>query len=203
MKKIYFLLTAVVMFFISCERNIDTFESLYLCNNLDKDIILELFSGDEVFKYLLKPNDTIYWNTITSEYTKSIQKGFNFAHFHLPDYEYNEFLFIFDSAAVSYDSFIYTFSRNIPYDDSNKNPNTTIEEMIYRDSIYEYIYDSVYKYNKPILYITYAIPQKNKIENNLKHAYSKEYSNSYHTYDIKYLQYLEDKIRRLYILGKL
>ena len=84
MKSIYYLLTIILLLFVSCEKHIDTIENLYFCNNFDKDITIKLFNNSEILKYQLKPNDTIYWNTIVSEYTKSQQKKTNITHYHHP-----------------------------------------------------------------------------------------------------------------------
>lgn len=119
MKRIYYLVTFVLVLFISCTKEVDTTEHLYLCNALEKNITLTLFKGEEIFEYVVRPNDTIFLNTIHSGYVSG-SKGIHFP----PDTDRQEYLFSFDSATVAHNSLLYRFSNDYKvYSDSN---NTSI-----------------------------------------------------------------------------
>ncbi|MBO5346408.1 MAG: hypothetical protein J6A44_05845 [Paludibacteraceae bacterium] len=108
MKSFYYLLIFVGVLFISCSREVDTIEHLYLCNELKENVTLNLFKGDTIFEYEIKPNDTIYLTTIHSGYV--VGGGVN-GHFP-PATDRGEYLCSFDSATVAYNSLIYTFTKN-------------------------------------------------------------------------------------------
>ena len=122
MKRIYYLVTFMLVLFISCTnctKEVDTTEHLYLCNALEENVTLTLFEGGEIFEYVVRPNDTIFLNTIYSGYVSGL-KGIHFP----PDTDRQEYLFSFDSATVAYNSLLYRFSNDYKvYSDSN---NTSI-----------------------------------------------------------------------------
>lgn len=143
MKRIYYLVTFMLVLFISCTKEVDTTEHLYLCNALEKNITLTLFKGEEIFEYEIRPNDTIFLNTIHSGYVSGL-KGVHFP----PDTDREEYLFSFDSATVAYNSLLYRFSNDYKvYSDSN---NTSILPIalaypIQSNSVGDYSY---YIYNE-------------------------------------------------------
>ena len=98
MKRIYYLVTFMLVLFISCTnctKEVDTTEHLYLCNALEENVTLTLFEGGEIFEYVVRPNDTIFLNTIYSGYVSGL-KGIHFP----PDTDRQEYLFSFDSAKI-------------------------------------------------------------------------------------------------------
>lgn len=108
MKNLYYFILFINVLLISCSRDVDTTEHLYLCNALEENVTLKLFKGDTIFKYAIKPNDTIYLTTIHSGYV--VGGGVN-GHFP-PATDRGEYLCSFDSATVAYNSLIYTFTKN-------------------------------------------------------------------------------------------
>jgi hypothetical protein len=121
MKSLYYLIIFVGVLFISCDREInkvDTTEHLYLCNALKENVVLNLFKGDTIFEYDIKPNDTIYLTTIYSGYVVSPDEVN--CHFP-PDTDRGECFCSFDSATVAYNSLFYTFTKNenLLYDSIN------------------------------------------------------------------------------------
>lgn len=117
MKSFYYLIMLVGVLFISCGREVDTTEHLYLCNALEENVVLNLFKGDTIFEYDIKPNDTIYLTTIHSGYV--VGGGVN-VHFP-PATDRGEYLCSFDSATVAYNSLFYAFTKNenLLYDSIN------------------------------------------------------------------------------------
>ena len=117
MKSFYYLIMLVGVLFISCGREVDTTEHLYLCNALEENVTLNLFKGDTIFEYDIKPNDTIYLTTIHSGYV--VGGGVN-VHFP-PATDRGEYLCSFDSATVAYNSLFYAFTKNenLLYDSIN------------------------------------------------------------------------------------
>ena len=117
MKSLYYLIIFVGVLFISCSRKVDTTEHLYLCNALEENVTLNLFKGDTIFEYDIKPNDTIYLTTIHSGYV--VGGGVN-VHFP-PATDRGEYLCSFDSATVAYNSLFYVFTKNenLLYDSIN------------------------------------------------------------------------------------
>lgn len=117
MKSLYYLIIFVGVLFISCSRKVDTTEHLYLCNALEENVVLNLFKGDTIFEYDIKPNDTIYLTTIHSGYV--VGGGVN-VHFP-PASDRGEYLCSFDSATVAYNSLFYAFTKNenLLYDSIN------------------------------------------------------------------------------------
>lgn len=117
MKSFYYLIMLVGVLFISCGREVDTTEHLYLCNALEENVTLNLFKGDTIFEYDIKPNDTIYLTTIHSGYV--VGGGVN-VHFP-PATDRGEYLCSFDSATVAYNSLFYVFTKNenLLYDSIN------------------------------------------------------------------------------------
>ena len=117
MKSLYYLIIFVGVLFISCRREVDTTEHLYLCNTLEENVTLNLFRGDTIFEYDIKPNDTIYLTTIHSGYV--VGGGVN-VHFP-PDTDRALYLGSFDSATVAYNSLFYTFTTSeiLYYDSTN------------------------------------------------------------------------------------
>lgn len=117
MKSLYYLIIFVGVLFISCSRKVDTTEHLYLCNALEENVTLNLFKGDTIFEYDIKPNDTIYLTTIHSGYV--VGGGVN-VHFP-PASDRGEYLCSFDSATVAYNSLFYAFTKNenLLYDSIN------------------------------------------------------------------------------------
>lgn len=117
MKSLYYLIIFVGVLFISCSRKVDTTEHLYLCNALEENVTLNLFKGDTIFEYDIKPNDTIYLTTIHSGYV--VGGGVN-VHFP-PATDRGEYLCSFDSATVAYNSLFYAFTKNenLLYDSIN------------------------------------------------------------------------------------
>ena len=117
MKSLYYLIIFVGVLFISCSRKVDTTEHLYLCNALEENVTLNLFKGDTIFEYDIKPNDTIYLTTIHSGYV--VGGGVN-VHFP-PATDRGEYLCSFDSATVAYNSLFYAFTKNetLYYDSTN------------------------------------------------------------------------------------
>lgn len=117
MKSFYYLIMLVGVLFISCGREVDTTEHLYLCNALEENVVLNLFKGDTIFEYDIKPNDTIYLTTIHSGYV--VGGGVN-VHFP-PASDRGEYLCSFDSATVAYNSLFYAFTKNenLLYDSIN------------------------------------------------------------------------------------
>ena len=117
MKSFYYLIMLVGVLFISCGREVDTTEHLYLCNALEENVTLNLFKGDTIFEYDIKPNDTIYLTTIHSGYV--VGGGVN-VHFP-PASDRGEYLCSFDSATVAYNSLFYAFTKNenLLYDSIN------------------------------------------------------------------------------------
>lgn len=117
MKSFYYLIMLVGVLFISCGREVDTTEHLYLCNALEENVVLNLFKGDTIFEYDIKPNDTIYLTTIHSGYV--VGGGVN-VHFP-PATDRGEYLCSFDSATVAYNSLFYVFTKNenLLYDSIN------------------------------------------------------------------------------------
>ena len=201
MKKIYCLLILSLILFVGCDsighRNVDTTEYLYLCNTLDKSVILELFKDGEVFKYELNTNDTIYWHTINSGYCSAHTRSIHFP----PETDYWLYVDGYDSASVSYDSQLYTFGNvayrsSIPYDSLTH--DSILNEMIYRDSIYT---EEMFRENKPTLTLDWYVPEKQSIT--VKKSNSEFVENSYHVFDEKYFQRLESKIKKLFVLGEI
>ena len=117
MKSFYYFIMLVGVLFISCGREVDTTEHLYLCNALEENVTLNLFKGDTIFEYDIKPNDTIYLTTIHSGYV--VGGGVN-VHFP-PASDRGEYLCSFDSATVAYNSLFYAFTKNenLLYDSIN------------------------------------------------------------------------------------
>lgn len=147
MKSFYYLLIFVGVLFISCSREVDTIEHLYLCNELKENVTLNLFKGDTIFEYEIKPNDTIYFTTIHSGYV--VRPGEVNSHFP-PETDRMEYLCSFDSATVAYNSHIYTFTKN---------------EKLYYDST-----------NISVLFISYAYPiNRNSIEDYSYYTYDEKY----------------------------
>ena len=150
MKSLYYLIIFVGVLFISCDREInkvDTTEHLYLCNALKENVVLNLFKGDTIFEYDIKPNDTIYLTTIYSGYVVSPDEVN--CHFP-PDTDRGEYLYSFDSATVAYNSLFYTFTKN---------------EKLYYDST-----------NISVLFISYAYPvNSNSIGDYSYYSYDEEY----------------------------
>ena len=118
MKNLYYFILLVSVLFISCSREVDTTEHLYLCNSLEENVVLNLFKGDTIFEYNIKPNDTIYLTTIYSGYV--VRPGEVNVHFP-PATDRALYLGSFDSATVAYNSLFYTFTKNenILYDSTN------------------------------------------------------------------------------------
>ena len=119
MKNLYYFILLVSVLFISCSREVDTTEHLYLCNSLKDNVVLNLFKGDTIFEYEIKPNDTIYLTTIYSGYVK-LRPGETMLHFP-PATDRGEYFGSFDSATVAYNSLFYTFTKNenLLYDSTN------------------------------------------------------------------------------------
>lgn len=119
MKNLYYFILLVSVLFISCSREVDTTEHLYLCNSLEENVVLNLFKGDTIFEYEIKPNDTIYLTTIYSGYVK-LRPGETMLHFP-PATDRGEYFCSFDSATVAYNSLFYTFTKNenLLYDSTN------------------------------------------------------------------------------------
>ena len=119
MKSFYYFIMLVGVLFISCGREVDTTEHLYLCNTLEENVVLNLFKGDTIFEYEIKPNDTIYLTTIYSGYVK-LKPGETMNHFP-PASDRGEYLCSFDSATVAYNSLFYAFTKNenLLYDSIN------------------------------------------------------------------------------------
>ena len=118
MKNLYYFILLVSVLFISCSREVDTTEHLYLCNSLEENVVLNLFKGDTIFEYEIKPNDTIYLTTIYSGYV--VRPGEVNVHFP-PATDRALYLGSFDSATVAYNSLFYTFTKNenLLYDSTN------------------------------------------------------------------------------------
>ena len=116
MKRFCYLIVFVGVLF-ACSREVDTTEHLYLCNALEENVTLNLFKGDTIFEYDIKPNDTIYLTTIHSGYV--VGGGVN-VHFP-PATDRGEYLCSFDSATVAYNSLFYAFTKNetLYYDSTN------------------------------------------------------------------------------------
>ena len=108
-RNLLLIIVCILIVLISCSRKIDTTEHLYLCNALEENVTLNLFKGDTIFKYAIKPNDTIYLTTIHSGYV--VRPGEVNSHFP-PATDRGEYLCSFDSATVAYNSLIYTFTKN-------------------------------------------------------------------------------------------
>ena len=102
-RNLLLIIVCILIVLISCSKKIDTTEHLYLCNALEENVTLNLFKGDTIFKYEIKPNDTIYLTTIHSGYV--VGGGVN-CHFP-PATDRGEYLCSFDSATVAYNSLIY------------------------------------------------------------------------------------------------
>ena len=119
MKSFYYFIMLVGVLFISCGREVDTTEHLCLCNALEENVVLNLFKGDTIFEYEIKPNDTIYLTTIYSGYVK-LKPGETMNHFP-PASDRGEYLCSFDSATVAYNSLFYAFTKNenLLYDSIN------------------------------------------------------------------------------------
>lgn len=149
MKNLYCFILFINVLLISCSRDVDvdTTEHLYLCNALEENVTLNLFKGDTIFKYAIKPNDTIYLTTIHSGYV--VRPGEVNSHFP-PETDRMEYLCSFDSATVAYNSHIYTFTKN---------------EKLYYDST-----------NISVLFISYAYPiNRNSIEDYSYYTYDEKY----------------------------
>ena len=147
MKRIYYLATFMLVLFTNCSREVNTTEHLYLCNALEKNITLTLFKGEETFEYEIRPNDTIFLNTIYSGYVTG--GGLVNCDFP-PDTDRDKYLYSFDSATVAYDSLLYNFSN---------------DKEVYSDSI-----------NTSILYLSLAYPtQINSIGDYSYYTYNKKY----------------------------
>lgn len=148
MKNLYYFILLVSVLFISCSREVDTTEHLYLCNSLEENVVLNLFKGDTIFEYDIKPNDTIYLTTIYSGYVK-LRPGETMNHFP-PATDRGEYFCSFDSATVAYNSLFYTFTKN--------------ENLLY-DSI-----------NTSVLFINHAYPvNSNSIGDYSYYTYDEEY----------------------------
>ena len=146
MKRFCYLIVFVGVLF-ACSREVDTTEHLYLCNALEENVTLNLFKGDTIFEYDIKPNDTIYLTTIYSGYVVSPDEVN--CHFP-PDTDRGEYLYSFDSATVAYNSLFYTFTKN---------------EKLYYDST-----------NISVLFISYAYPvNSNSIGDYSYYSYDEEY----------------------------
>ena len=143
MKKLYLLLF-VLLGFIACEQNnsgyTKTVEKIYFCNKLPNEVNINLFKGDEVFKYKMEPNETIYFTTIRSSYGE-----FGLSNsYHFPPYtDRNNYLLSFDSATVTYNSLIYTFTNNM---DLYYSPNNT--SVLYLAAAYSSQIESVGELSK-------------------------------------------------------
>jgi hypothetical protein len=145
-RNLLLIIVCILIALISCSKKIDTTEHLYLCNALEENVTLNLFKGDTIFKYGIKPNDTIYLTTIHSGYV--VGGGVN-CHFP-PATDRGEYLCSFDSAIVAYNSLIYTFTKN---------------ENLVLDSI-----------NTSVLFINQAYPiNRNSIGDYSYYTYDEEY----------------------------
>ena len=148
MKRIYYLAAFMLVLFTNCSREVNTTEHLYLCNALEKNITLTLFKGEEIFEYEIRPNDTIFLNTIYSGYVTG--GGLVNCDFP-PRTDRLEYLYSFDSATVAYDSLLYNFSndRKVYYDSNNTSVLLIISAYPTQiNSIGDYSY---YTYNKKYL----------------------------------------------------
>ncbi len=169
MKNLYYFILFASMLLISCSREIkeiDTTEHLYLCNTLEKNVTLTLFKNGEVLEYAIKPNDTLYFTTIDNNETRAVE---------LRESKLNKYLNSFDSATITYNSLLYTFTNNY---DIYSSPSNITESTIVNDSIL---------FSPCILWITEVYPIL---------AYHGKKNCTYSVYNEDYFEYLEEKIKR-------
>jgi hypothetical protein len=80
---------------------------VFLTNQLESVIDLELFKGEETLNFNLNPNDTTYLTTI--EYTMRKDVRYNV----FPgEVAYSDFLSSFDSVCVVYNNNKFTYYKN-------------------------------------------------------------------------------------------
>ena len=149
MKKIYLFLL-IMLGVVACERtpddnkNVNTVENIYFCNELANKVNLKLFKGNDVYQYEINPNDTIYFTTINSGYSDYSES--RSVHFP-PKTDRINYFNSFDSATITYNSQFYTFTnKDSIY--SSKN-NSSVLWILFAYPIYiNYINDnSYYIYN--------------------------------------------------------
>ena len=101
MKKLYFYLLALLsLFFTSCEVFTGEHRTdVFLTNQLESVVDLELFKGEETLNFNLNPNDTTYLTTI--EYI--MRKNVRYNQFP-GEVAYSDFLSTFDSVRVVYNN---------------------------------------------------------------------------------------------------
>lgn len=109
MKKLYFYLLALLsLFFTSCEVFTGEHRTdVFLTNQLESVVDLEIFKGEETLNFNLNPNDTTYFTTI--EYIMRKDVRYNV----FPgDVAYSGFLSTFDSVRVVYNNNKFTYYKN-------------------------------------------------------------------------------------------
>ena len=109
MKKLYFYLLALLsLFFKSCEVITGEHRTdVFLTNQLESVVDLEMFKGEETLNFNLNPNDTTYFTTI--EYI--MRKGVKYNQFP-GEVAYSDFLSTFDSVRVVYNNNKFTYYKN-------------------------------------------------------------------------------------------
>jgi hypothetical protein len=109
MKKLYFYLLALLsLFFLSCEVITGEHRTdVFLTNQLESVVDLEIFKGEETLNFNLNPNDTTYLTTIEYIMRKDVR------YFQFPgDVAYFDFLSSFDSVHVVYNNNKFTYYKN-------------------------------------------------------------------------------------------
>ena len=109
-RQIFIIFIFSLLAFTSCNDNpkfIKYSKDLYFNNLLDKNISLEVFKGDELLTFELKPNDTTYFTTC--EYLEEDGAVYTMDPF-IAAYEI--FVCHFDSINVIYNNKSYMYKSN-------------------------------------------------------------------------------------------
>lgn len=109
MKKLHlYILALLSLVFASCENSISKYTTdIYLTNQLESAVNLEIFRNEEILNFNLNSNDTAYLATI--EYT--IDKNVRYCRFP-GDAAYEGFRHTIDSVNVVYNSNKFTYYKN-------------------------------------------------------------------------------------------
>jgi hypothetical protein len=103
MKKLYYLFALVLITLASCENHkiIEHTADVYLYNQLDKTVKIDIFSGEGMSTCEVAPNDSTLLQTIKF----TIEEGVNYGIY---------------PGESAYDSFVYGVNKVIVYYGSNK-----------------------------------------------------------------------------------
>ena len=108
MKKLYYLLALVLITLASCENHKITEHTadVYLYNQLDKTVKIDIFNGEGMSTCEVAPNDSTLLQTIKF----TIEEGVNYG-IYPGESAYNSFVYGVNKVIVYYGSNKYTYTK--------------------------------------------------------------------------------------------